>query len=266
MKNRAFTLIELLVVISIISLLSSVVLASLNSAREKARIASIRSFSAQVFRVAGELATGVWDFTEGAGTTAKDSSGFDRNATLGNGIAWSSDTPSGSGYSVSFDGINDYLQFNQPLVSGSPFTIAFWFKPERVNSSYDILYSGTDNWDVQIFFFAGSSRIATSIENVEIQGNFTLSNSTINQWHHFVMTYDNVRRKVYVDGKLDTDSADTTALTINDSSIRFGQTLGGAYSLQGKLDDLQVFTKALVASEVEALYASGAPTKALSAR
>ena len=47
-KKQGFTLIELLVVISIISLLSSVILASLNSARSKARDAVRKSSLKQV--------------------------------------------------------------------------------------------------------------------------------------------------------------------------------------------------------------------------
>lgn len=49
MKNKGFTLIELLVVIAIIGLLSSVVLASLNSARVKARDAQRQSDMVQIY-------------------------------------------------------------------------------------------------------------------------------------------------------------------------------------------------------------------------
>ncbi len=61
-SNRGFTLIELLVVISIISMISSVVLASLGEARESAQIARARSDLVQ-FRNAIALMTldtGVW--------------------------------------------------------------------------------------------------------------------------------------------------------------------------------------------------------------
>ena len=84
-NNRGFTLIELLVVIAIIGLLSSVALASLNSAREKVRDAR-RYLDLNQLQLALELyyndngsypvTSGWWTVcTTGADPTARDTSG-----------------------------------------------------------------------------------------------------------------------------------------------------------------------------------------------
>ena len=88
-KNKGFTLIELLVVIAIIGILSSVVLASLNTARAKGADAAIKSNLANM-RAQAEL---VYDTVE-SGTDSVGYDGVCANTTIVAAIA-SAGTASG---------------------------------------------------------------------------------------------------------------------------------------------------------------------------
>ncbi|MFA5773736.1 MAG: type II secretion system protein [Candidatus Paceibacterota bacterium] len=74
-KNKGFTLIELLVVIAIIGILSSVVLASLSSARNKGKDAAVKSQLASM-RAQAEIYYSIGETYVGICTTAASGNGF----------------------------------------------------------------------------------------------------------------------------------------------------------------------------------------------
>jgi len=101
--NRGFTLIELLVVIAIIGILSSVVLASLNTARNKGNDAAVKSnlnnIRAQaelVYDTLGNYDSVCIDGNVSKGVTAAGSAGGGAGVCNDTGTAWAAAAPTKS--------------------------------------------------------------------------------------------------------------------------------------------------------------------------
>lgn len=259
MRRSGFTLIELLVVISIISLLASVVLASLNSARDKGRIAAGKEFEANMYHAAADQAAGLWDFDECSGN-AIDRSGNGNTGTLTNSPAYvPSDTPSGLGCSMSFNGSNQ--QVSVPDGTSMDFTgdisISAWIKPNSIaGGSYRTILAkrgATASYEIYLHNTAGTFGYY----------NGTQYNSSyvpaLNAWTNVAAVINGTTLKLYADGREIYSSAVSPVASGAGLGFAIGSCNCGGEYFSGSVDSVHIFSKSLTASEIGKLYAAEAP-------
>lgn len=258
---RGFTLIELLIVIAIIGLLTSIVLASLNSVRDRARIAAALQFESHIYHGIGDQLIGSWGFDECSGATANDGSGLGNTGTLINSPVWSTNTPANNGCSLSFNGSNTYVNVGNSaqLNPSSAMTISLWINANAYALGVPVgRRNNGDYADVYSFKWRATENPFWTIRDGSDVAHFlTLASlPALNEWHHIAMTYDGQTMRSYLNGVPDGNPLSfvntiqaSTRPTLIGQSVEF---------FPGNIDNVRIYSSVLTAQAVQKLYAEGA--------
>lgn len=273
MENKSFTLVELLVVIAIIGLLASVVLVSMAGVREKARIAKGLEFSQSLQHAFGAYAVGWWSFeTIESGNKVIDGSDENNHGTVSGATLVSGLDRLGK--ALQFDGIDDYVTVpdSPSLNITTAITIEAWVKPIKklgcAGGYTPILGKNGEQWVADGVYaltandcadnFIAYTRYGTVATNPgnEIYS-VTTGGATENVWQHVAMTKDSSQLKIYLNGVLKQSiSAPLSILTRNSPAI-IGNRDGGGRALNGLIDEVRIYNRALSAAEIKKHYVKG---------
>ena len=208
-------------------------------------------------------------FDEGAGATAADLSGNGRDGTLAGGPTWGSRE---IGQAVQFDGTNDVVTVSDFALS-TQFSLAFWFRAASPPDGYHYMFSwGTvsnpNSVNVWLYEEGGPATtwLRTDIQDsndTDQTNNCDVKDGSLvgGQWHHYCATVANgVGLTVYIDGAPRVTWAAVGGNTIDPNTRLFigGRSDGNVQRFfAGGIDDLRIYSQALSAGDVLALYTGG---------
>ncbi len=212
---------------------------------------------------------------------ANDESGNGYNGTALGGVTNSTDRFGTLNAAYSFDGVNDYIEINNNILTQingkSALSISYWFNTTSTESGAIWGHGANNNGAV-----GANTGLASGYYNGVINSwNYTgccefYSNpvSPYSTWHQATVVFDatqsnNSKIKIYIDGSLNTSFIGTpnnstgtgTSMFIGRRNTDFS-TFGDYFG--GLLDDLAVWNRALTQSEITALYNTPIATTSVS--
>jgi hypothetical protein len=180
----------------------------------------------------------------GSGNTVYDLSGFGNTSALTNGPTYNS---SNLGAFV-LDGSNDYILVNSQanILSKTAYTKIAFIYISNFSTVNNIISGGFSGQHA--FWMFGTDKLNAGHNGTwnTVVGATTLS---LNTWYFAAVTYSNSTGwKLYLNGREDGTSADTTTFTGN-QEISIGS-YSTANNFTGRIASVQVYNKALTATEI----------------
>jgi PKD repeat protein len=194
---------------------------------------------------------------------ANDESGHGNNGIVNGAVPAPDrfDRPDGAYY---FDGIDDYI--NVPdneifQIIDNSVTVAIWAKVSYLTNRF-FLYKGDSQTNREYSMgFQVDSLAAFGINNLggfqENQfGVLTYDILEEDTWYHIVGTWDGTYHKIYLNGVLQGSATPEVTIGNYDSDLYIGSYGGNIerYALNGVIDDVRIYNRALTDEEVNILY------------
>jgi hypothetical protein len=169
------------------------------------------------------------------------------------------------GQGLKFDGVNDYVKI--PNIAPSVFTATMWIKPSGTQSFYNYAPTlmGSNNYDNPVSGFIiepydPNNSLMCAVWTLAGMKNALTSNFTPkNQWTFVACIFNGTSVNMYVNSTL--YAGTPFAATTLSNSPAYPLIIGCDYyhmnCVQGSLDDVRVFSRALSSSEIYNLYRWG---------
>ena len=156
---------------------------------------------------------------------------------------------------LNFDGVNDYVNISDTLgyVGMKEFTVEAWVRIDASNGGLQAIMSATGT---ELFHLQVSNSGADN--NVFYTNNGIVSlpvfpEAPLDEWRHFAMVAKSGESNVFIDGSLygtgNTTTFDSILVTNN---IRIGSGFGSSRFLNGDIDEVRLWDRALDSAEIQA--------------
>ena len=181
----------------------------------------------------------------GSGTTWTDLSGRGNTGTLTNGPTYSS----ANGGSLSFDGVDDYVELNtNNIITGTnPFTFEAFYKVTNASVAADLFGNYGAGYTSNTIWISGRYGVYINTSVPYFQG-YPLGVGT----YHMAFTRTSAGAcTLYKNGIVDGTATNTTSIPVG-QNFRIGSDVNGIGEVfGGNLYSLKVYNRALTAQEIQ---------------
>jgi len=196
---------------------------------------------------------GMWFFDEGGGKEAKDSSGNENKGEIV-GAKW---IEGKFEKALSFDGNDDYVDVMHSA-SLEPVSVSgqAWVKLKSDGTRH-IIFAKWTGYTLEVSV-AGNPYF--QIRNAQGQlGSTSPSPILWGNWHHLAGTFNDKDKNItiYVDGEAKLTTKLASGINYNQSVLRISNTIYSGGAVNGLLDEVAIFNRALTADEVKTLMEKG---------